>query len=207
MPLLSTKKLPESTPKCDAMLGFVNIALGVAFSFLLDGWLFGGMIVLEGMSINPETAGLVVQTLAAFVGTLAFADLFGVPRAQYITAGITGAVGWCLYLVLVRLAGVSPVVAIILSSVLICILARVAAIAQKCPAQVFLLCGIFPLVPGAGIFWCTYYLVSGQLAESLTTGFGAVKAAVAIVLGIIVAMELPQRIFSGKRPKPEQDIH
>ena len=191
----------------DAMLGFVNIALGVAFSFLLDGWLFGGMIVLEGMSINPETAGLVVQTLAAFVGTLAFADLFGVPRAQYITAGITGAVGWCLYLVLVRLAGVSPVVAIILSSVLICILARVAAIAQKCPAQVFLLCGIFPLVPGAGIFWCTYYLVSGQLAESLTTGFGAVKAAVAIVLGIIVAMELPQRIFSGKRPKPEQDIH
>jgi uncharacterized membrane protein YjjP (DUF1212 family) len=191
----------------DAMLGFVNIALGVAFSFLLDGWLFGGMIVLEGMSVNPETAGLVVQTLAAFVGTLAFADLFGVPRAQYITAGITGAVGWCLYLVLVRLAGVSPVVAIILSSVLICILARVAAIAQKCPAQVFLLCGIFPLVPGAGIFWCTYYLVSGQLAESLTTGFGAVKAAVAIVLGIIVAMELPQRIFSGKRPKPEQDIH
>ena len=62
-------------------------------------------------------------------------------------------------------------------------------------------------MPGAGIFWCTYYLVSGQLAESLTTGFGAVKAAVAIVLGIIVAMELPQRIFSGKRPKPEQDIH
>jgi Uncharacterized conserved protein len=191
----------------DAMLGFVNIALGVAFGFLLDGWLFGGMVRLAGMSIDPGTTGLAVQTAAAFVGTLAFACLFGVPRAQYLTAGAVGAVGWCLYLVLVRYAAFSPVFAVLSSSVLICVLSRVAAIAQKCPAQVFLLCGIFPLVPGAGIFWCTYYLVSAQLGESLSSGFGAVKAAVAIVLGIIVAMELPQRLFSGKRPHPGRTVH
>ena len=191
----------------DAMLGFFCIALGVAFSFLLDGWCFGGMIVLEGMRVNPETAGLLTQTVAAFVGTLAFADLFGVPRAQYLSSGLIGAIGWCLYLLLVRFAAVSPVIAVILSSVLICVLARFAAIDHKCPAQVFLLCGIFPLVPGAGIFWCTYYLVSGQLAPALTSGFGAAKAAVAIVLGIIVSMELPQRIFSGKKPRVKRPVH
>ena len=78
---------------------------------------------------------------------------------------------------------------------------------QKCPAQVFLLCGIFPLVPGAGIFWCTYYLVSEHLSEALATGFGAVKAAVAIVLGIILAMELPQCLFSGRRRHDGRSIH
>ena len=176
-------------------------------SFLLDGWLFGGMIALTGMSVNPETAGLLVQTAAAFVGTFAFADLFGVPRAQYWSAGVIGALGWCLYLVLVRYAGCSPTITLILSSVLICVLSRIAAIQQKCPAQVFLLCGIFPLVPGAGIFWCTYYLVSAALPLALNTGFGAVKAAVAIVLGIIVAMELPQWLFSGRKPRPQKDIH
>lgn len=191
----------------DAMLGFFCIALGVALSFLLDGWLFGGMIALTGMSVNPETAGLLVQTAAAFVGTFAFADLFGVPRAQYWSAGVIGALGWCLYLVLVRYAGCSPTITLILSSVLICVLSRIAAIQQKCPAQVFLLCGIFPLVPGAGIFWCTYYLVSAALPLALNTGFGAVKAAVAIVLGIIVAMELPQWLFSGRKPRPQKDIH
>ena len=191
----------------DAMLGFVCIALGVAFSFMLDGWAFGGMVVLQGMSVNPATAGLLTQTVAAFVGTLAFADLFGVPRAQYLTAGLIGAIGWCVYLVLVRFLAVSPVIAVILSSVLICILSRFAAIDHKCPAQVFLLCGIFPLVPGAGIFWCTYYLVFGQLAASLTSGFGAAKAAVAIVLGIILAMELPQRLFSGRKQKTGRSIH
>ena len=86
-------------------------------------------------------------------------------------------------------------------------LARFAAIGHKCPAQVFLLCGIFPLVPGAGIFWCTYYLVSGRLAAALTSGFGAARAAVAIVLGIILAMELPQRIFSGRKPRVERSVH
>ncbi|MCR4860504.1 MAG: threonine/serine exporter family protein [Bacteroidales bacterium] len=191
----------------DAMLGFFCIALGVALGFMLDGWIFGGLVTLQGTRVDPETAGLFVQTVAAFVGTFAFADLFGVPRAQYTIAGLVGAIGWCLYLVLVRYALLSSAIAIILSSVLICILSRIFAVGQKCPAQVFLLCGIFPLVPGAGIFWCTYYLVSAQLPLALTSGFGAVKAAVAIVLGIILAMELPQRIFSGRRPKPGPTVH
>ena len=68
-------------------------------------------------------------------------------------------------------------------------------------AAVFLLCGIFPLVPGAGIFWCSYYLVSSQLDLSSSTGFTAAKIAIAIVLGIILAMELPQRLFSGRKKR------
>jgi len=205
--LANSDYIAGMTRLTDALLGFFCIALGVAFSFLLDGWAFGGMIALTGMTVNPETAGLAVQTVAAFLGTLAFAALFGVPRAQYASAGLIGAIGWCIYLVLTRFAAASPTVAIILASVVICVFSRVSAIRQKCPAQVFLLCGIFPLVPGAGIFWCTYYLVSAQLPLALSTGFGAVKAAVAIVLGIILAMELPQFLFSGKQPRPQEDIH
>ena len=205
--LANSDYLAGLTRLTDAMLGFVCIALGVAFSFLLDGWLFGGMVVLQGMTVNPGTAGLFVQTLAAFIGTFAFADLFGVPRAQYMVSGLIGALGWLAYLLLVRTACCGPVIAIILSSLLICIFSRVVAVWQKCPAQVFLLCGIFPLVPGAGIFWCTYYLVSAQLTLALSSGFDAVKAAVAIVLGIILAMELPQRIFSGRKPHLGRTIH
>ncbi len=183
----------------DAMLGFICIALGVSISFLADGWAFGGMINLTGMTVNPETAGLGWQCLAAFVGTLAFAILFGAPRQQYVTAGAIGAIGWVSYLVLTRFCESGPTVAIIASTTLVCILSRFAAVKDKCPGTVFLLCGIFPLVPGAGIFWFTYYLVSGKFLLSASAGFAAVKAAIAIVLGIIVAMELPQRVFSGRK--------
>ncbi|MBR5076944.1 MAG: threonine/serine exporter family protein [Bacteroidales bacterium] len=185
----------------DAMLGFVCIAFGVAFTFMLDGWISGGVFALQGMTVSPQTAPLLIQTVAAFIGTFAFAALYGVPRPQYATAGVAGAAGWCLYLALVRYAAFGSTGALVLSSVLVCVIARIAATWQKCPAQVFLLCGIFPLVPGAGIFWCTYYLVSGQAALALGSGLVAVRAAVGIVLGIILAMELPQRIFSGRHPK------
>ncbi|MCR5352115.1 MAG: threonine/serine exporter family protein [Bacteroidales bacterium] len=191
----------------DALLGFFCIALGVAFSFLLDGWIFGGMIPLAGMTVNAETAGLGVQTIAAFLGTLAFASMFGVPRPQYPSAGLIGAIGWCLFLVLTRYLAFGPTIAIILSSIVISVFSRISAIQQKCPAQVFLLCGIFPLVPGAGIFWCTYYLVSAELPMALLTGFDAVKAAVSIVLGIILAMELPQRLFSGQTADGSSHIY
>lgn len=180
----------------DAMLGFICIALGVSISFLLDGAVFGGMIELYGMTVNAQTAGLFWQMLAAFVGTMAFAVLFGAPRREYVAAGIIGSVGWGLFLVLTRFCSIGATVAIVLSTVVICMLSRYAAVMHKCPGTVFVLCGIFPLVPGAGVFWFTYYLLSSQFRLSLGTGFVAAKAAIAIVLGIIFAMELPQRFFS-----------
>ena len=67
--------------------------------------------------------------------------------------------------------------------------------------------GIFSLVPGAGIFWFTSHLVSGEFALASASGFVAIKAAVGIVLGIILAMELPQRLFSGRQPGPRKAVH
>ena len=84
-------------------------------------------------------------------------------------------------------------------TVFIGVMARVFAVLERCPAAVFLICGIFCLVPGAGIFWCTYYLISSQIDLSSSAGFTAAKIVIAIVIGIILAMELPQRLFSGHR--------
>ena len=68
-------------------------------------------------------------------------------------------------------------------------------IGQKCPATIFLISGIFPLVPGAGIYWTVYYLITKQLRLAVYTGYEAVKVAIAIVLGIVVIFELPQGWF------------
>ena len=50
-------------------------------------------------------------------------------------------------------------------------------------------------MPGAGIYWAAYYTVNNQLSMALETGFGAVKSAVAIVLGIVFVFELPEKWF------------
>ena len=59
----------------------------------------------------------------------------------------------------------------------------------------FLIAGIFPLVPGAGIYWTAYYVVTDQLAKASARGFLTLKIAVAIVLGILFVFEFPQKWF------------
>ena len=196
--LANSDYLAGLTRLTDAMLGFFCIAMGVTASFLLDGAVFGGIISLQGVGVNPETEPYLLQALAAFVGTVAFACLYGVDRIQYVSMGIIGALGWMAYLLLARQAGASAPVAALFAAMLVCLMARVVAVPARCPAQLFLICGLFTLVPGAGIFWSTYHLTAGDIDMARSFGFTAVKVAVAIVLGIVFAMELPQRLFSRK---------
>ena len=174
----------------DAMLTFFCIALGVALSFMLDENVFGEMPVLEGLVADPQTSGYVVQLTAAFVGTVSFAALFGVPHKYYFDAGFCGMMGWLLYLILGRNTALSPAEVVFCATALVSLTALLQSTARKCPITVFLICGIFPLVPGAGIFWTSYNIVSNHLSDALQSGFNALKATVAIAFGILAVMEL-----------------
>ena len=182
----------------DAMLVFFCIALGVALAFILDAAIYGQMQVLEGLAAAPETEGMLVQLASAFIGTMAFAVLFGVPRKYYLDSGFCGMVGWLLYLLLVRYTGLSVPIVVFFATALVAFTAMVQAIVRKCPITVYLICGIFPLVPGAGIFWTTYNLVSEQLGAALHSGITALKVTVAIAFGIILVAELNGKNWIGK---------
>ena len=185
-----------ATRLLDALLVFFCIAAGVALAFVCDGLIFGELIVLKGMTVDPVTFAMPIQIVASFIGTAAFAVLFGVPRKYYVLCGISGVLGWILYMILARYAGFTPPAATVFATMLVVLSARYFSVIDRCPAIVFLLCGIFPLVPGAGVFWTSYYVVSDQLRLALGSGFMAVKVTIAIVLGIILISELPNRFFN-----------
>ena len=128
---------------------------------------------------------MIVRTVLAFVGTIAFALLFGVPRKYFISCGFIGGAGWLLYEALMAYAGATATEATF----------RMRAVRERCPVTVFLISGIFPLVPGAGIYWTSYYLVTGEMGQAVSSGFVAVKAAIAIVLGIVFVFEIPNKAF------------
>ena len=174
----------------DALLTFFCISMGVALAIMLDAAVSGTMQHLETLTAAPETAGMFVQLLAAYVGTIAFAVLFGVPCKYYLDSGLCGMLGWLLYLILVNHTGLSVANVVFFATVLVTFTAMVLAIVRKCPITVYLICGIFPLVPGAGIFWTTYNVVSEQLGAALHTGVTALKVTVAIAFGIILVAEL-----------------
>lgn len=137
---------------------------------------------------------MIGQLIAAVIGTVAFCVLFSVPRKYYLSCGITGALGWLVYLLVSRQLGYGTSILIAAASVVF--MSRLLAVRFNCPSPVFMIAGIFPLVPGAGVYWTTYYTVLGDLPMALQSGYDALKCSVAIVLGIVFIFELPQVIFT-----------
>jgi len=136
-----------------------------------------------------------IQLLAAIVGTIAFSILYGVPRVYRVMCGLIGGIGWMVYLMSVRLfdEGIS----VLFATMVVVLMSRIAAVIRKCPATLFMIPGIFPLVPGAKAYWATYYVVMDQGWKAAEAGYEAVKIAVCIVLGMVFIFEIPQKMFVG----------
>lgn len=133
------------------------------------------------------------QVLAALIGTMGFSVLYGVPKQYYPYCGITGGAGWLMYSLLVSRC--SPPEATLFASAVVILLSRLFAVRKRCPVTIFLISGIFPLVPGTGVYWTAYYIVTNDVVRAAQMGFMALKVAVAIVLGIVFVFQLPQKIF------------
>ncbi len=146
---------------------------------------------------------LLMQFALAGVGTLCFAVLFCVPKKHWLACAADGAVGWGVYALMLA-AQPSTVVATLAAAVPLALLARVFALTRRAPATVFLLCGIFPLVPGAGIYYTAYYFMRGENEACAARGVETFKIALALALGIAVALGLP--LPGGRKKKsPEKE--
>ena len=68
----------------------------------------------------------------------------------------------------------------------------------------FLIPGIFPLVPGMGIYQPAQALVGSDWDLAASKGLTSIKFAVAIVGGVLLGFEIPQRWFSFRENKVQK---
>lgn len=136
---------------------------------------------------------MIREILAAMMGTIAFSVLFGVPKKYYLCCGVIGGIGWGVY-TLISDQGAATAASFV-ATMAIVFLARAMAVWKRCPVSIFLVPGIFPLVPGTSVYWTAYYLVTDQVKLGLENGYMAVKLAFSIVLGIVCVFEIPQKFF------------
>ena len=135
----------------------------------------------------------VLNLLLASTGSLAFAILYNVPRKFYLCAAFTGMAGWFCYYLIVPFTDTA--VASFFGAVGVVLVSRFFAVWKKCPITVFLISGIFPLVPGAGVYYTMYYLVSNELTLAAIKGLESLKIAFGIVLGIVFIVTIPKKWF------------
>lgn len=135
---------------------------------------------------------MLVKIIIAFAATLAFAVIFQVPRHLYLLCGLSGAVGLSAFLLLQRTSAVDYV-AYFVACFILTIFARLLSVRFKTPSTVFLITGIFPLVPGAGIYYTAYYLFQGMTNESGAKGVETLFIAGMISLGILFGFSISQK--------------
>lgn len=148
---------------------------------------------------------MIIQVIAAVVGTIAFALLFGVPKKYYRSCGLVGGIGWSLYLVMTEWLKLTATEATFVATVVVVLMSRFMAVKERCPATIFSVPGIFPLIPGGGIYWTAHYIVLNQYGMAIDSGVAAIKSAFALVLGIIIVFELPQKLFNIHTKRKEMN--
>ena len=135
------------------------------------------------------------EVFFAGLGTMAFSLLFHVPARYYPRCGLTGAAGWLVFIALKGPLG--TLAATFFATLAVVLISRFSSVQLRCPVTIFLISGIFPLVPGLGIYQTAYALVEGDLAGAGFTGFDTAKLAAAMVLAILVGFEAPAAWFAG----------
>ena len=147
-----------------------------------------------------------IQFLVATVATISFSILFTAPKKEIFFCGLTGGVGWLVYYLLTT-NDINNIFASLAAALCLTVLSRVLAVTRQKPITVYLLTGIFPLVPGAGIYYTAYYLFTGDSSMSAAKGLETLYIAGAIVFGIIFGFGLPQSWFqklTSQKELPQQ---
>ncbi|MBR2046747.1 MAG: threonine/serine exporter family protein [Agathobacter sp.] len=143
---------------------------------------------------------IILEFIVSMVATISFAILFNAPKKEAIYCGLTGALGWTVYYGMTA-NEINSVLSVLVATFCLTILARGFAVMRKSPVTMYVLPGIFPLVPGAGIYYTAYYLFIGNTEMSGFKGLETLEIAGAIVFGIIFGFGIPQWIFHKLAPQ------
>ncbi len=126
---------------------------------------------------------IVMQLLAAFVGSMGFALIFGMKRRYLFCASLGALLGWGVYLATDALLASSflpPLFAAAFAVTYSEIMAKV----LKTPATLFVIPAIIPLVPGGSLYYTMSYAVHRDMENARLYGTRTAETALAIAAGI-----------------------
>ena len=132
---------------------------------------------------------LLIQLVTAFLGSLGFSLLFGLRKRHLLTAALVGFLAWGIYL-LAEWALHSPFLANLLAAAFAVLCAELLAKLFKCPATLFVLPGIVPLVPGSSLYYAMSCAVRKDFEMAHSYGTATLESALAIAAGISFVLAL-----------------
>lgn len=135
-----------------------------------------------------------IQILCGGLGTLAYALFFHVRPRHLLLATLGGALSWLLYLLVLARDG-NVFLSALVASMGVCLWSEGMARVRKAPANIFMIPGIIPLLPGGALYYTMSALIGGDVDTVMLKGKETGLMALGIVVGILVASELVRMIL------------
>ena len=187
----------------DTLSGLMNItaslagAIGIAFGIALPLLLFKAPVQTE---IGRLASAVPLQLLSCTAGCTGFGLWFGVQKKRQIAVCAAGAfLTWLSYLAAGRFTD-GIFAAIFFASFVCALYAQVMARICKAPATIFQTISVFPLIPGAALYYTMYGIVIGDRALAAAKGADLALTCFGIVLGFMAMEVLSRYIWPQSRP-------
>ena len=101
---------------------------------------------------------MMIKILGVFLSIFAFSIYLETPKKHIFKAGLVGAIGGFVYLIALQVSE-SDVVASFFSALAVAFVSHVFARVFKTPVTLFLVAGILPTVPGAGMYRTVHHIL------------------------------------------------
>ena len=142
----------------------------------------------------------ITQCVVCCLACVGFAILFNVHDMGLPLCGVGATMTWAIYLIAMDATG-NLYVANFWASAAAAAYAEIVARIRKCPASSYLVVSLFPLLPGAGIYYTLGYALDGSINLAVHKGLETAAIAGVMAVGILLISTAARasRIWKAQR--------
>lgn len=141
---------------------------------------------------------LLRMSFVSFIITFGFGILFNIKGKKLLFAALGGGLSWYCYSLPLSL-GLSEVSSLFISALVFSTYSEVLARIFKTPVTSFVICALFPLVPGSGMYYTMLATINGDLQNAVHLGINTLANAGTLALCVIFISTITSLIFRVKR--------
>ena len=162
------------------LLVAVALALGTATAWSAAKSLWGAPVSGEAIAW-----GVAWECLFAIIACVGFAILFNIHGPGGLLCALGGGLAWMVYRLAMGL-GSGEILAYFWASLFASLYSEIMARIRKYPAISYLVVSIFPLIPGAGVYYTMNYAVRGEMELFASQGMHTAAIAGIMAVGILL---------------------
>lgn len=172
------------------------IAMGMALGTAV-AWNMVANLWQPPVSIATDAHSLLISTLGALVGCIGFSILFNIHGPGGILCALGGVLTWVVFDLAFHCTG-NEMLAYFLGSFLASVYAEVMARIRKYPAISYLVVSLFPLIPGAGIYYTMNYAVHGEMELFASQGMHTAAIAGVLAVGVLLVTTIVRLCYTWR---------